>query len=340
MASIKVLFSLIAFPFLSCSLLEAFPGSGYGRGGGSYLGLTPEFYDYSCPQANEIIMSVLEKAISENPRMAASLLRLHFHDCFVQGCDASILLDDSDAIVSEKNSGPNKNSIRGFEVIDEIKAKLEAVCPHTVSCADVLALAARDSIVLSGGPHWEVPLGRRDSKTASLSRSNTDIPAPNSTIQTLVTQFKRQGLGVEDLVALSGGHTIGVARCVTFRQRLYNQNGNNQPDTTLEKTYYNGLQKICPKVGGDNNISPLDFASPVKFDNTYFKLILWGKGLLNSDEVLLTGNMHQTMELVKSYAEDEALFFPKFVKSMVKMGNISPLTGSKGEIRKNCHLLN
>ncbi|KAL2468315.1 Peroxidase 9 [Forsythia ovata] len=340
MTSLKVLCSLIAVAFLSCSLLEAFPGSGYGWGGKGYLGLTPEFYDYSCPQANEIIMSVLERTIAEDPRMAASLLRLHFHDCFVQGCDASILLDDSETIVSEKKSGPNKNSIRGFEVIDEIKAKLETVCPRTISCADILALAARDSIVLSGGPHWEVPLGRRDSKTASLSQSNTDIPAPNSTIQTLVTQFKRQGLNVEDLVALSGGHTIGVARCVTFRQRLYNQNGNNQPDATLEKTYYNGLQKICPKVGGDNNISPLDFASPVKFDNTYFKLILWGKGLLNSDEVLLTGNMRQSMELVKSYAEDEALFFHQFVKSMVKMGNISPLTGSKGEIRKKCHLVN
>nr|ALY05850.1 peroxidase [Fraxinus mandshurica] len=340
MASLKVLCCLIAVSFLSSSLLDAFPGSGYGWGGRGYSGLTPEFYDFSCPQANEIIMSVLEKAIAEDPRMAASLLRLHFHDCFVQGCDASILLDDSATIVSEKNSGPNKNSIRGFEVIDEIKAKLETVCPHTVSCADIIALAARDSVVLSGGPHWEVPLGRRDSKTASLSRSNTDIPAPNSTIKTLITKFKRQSLDIEDLVALSGGHTIGVARCVTFRQRLYNQNGNNQPDATLEKTYYNGLQKICPKVGGDNNISPLDFASPVKFDNTYFKLILWGKGLLNSDEVLLTGNMRQTMELVKSYAEDEALFFHQFVKSMVKMGNISPLTGSKGEIRKNCHLMN
>lgn len=68
--------------------------------------------------------------------------------CDKQGCDASVLLDDSAGIASEKNSGPNKNSLRGFEVIDEIKAKLEAACPHTVSCADILALAARGSTVL------------------------------------------------------------------------------------------------------------------------------------------------------------------------------------------------
>lgn len=138
----------------------------------------------------------------------------------------------------------------------------------------------------------------------------------------------------------AGSHTIGVARCVSFRQRLYNQNGNNQPDGTLERSFYYGLTSICPKSGGDNNIYPLDFASPAKFDNTYFKLILWGKGLLNSDEVLLTGNGFNTMNLVKSYAEDEELFFDQFAKSMVKMGNISPLIGYNGEVRNDCRLVN
>ena len=75
----------------------------------------------------------------------------HFSVC-TQGCDASVLLDNSTGIVSEKGSNPNKNSLRGFEVVDEIKAALEAACPGTVSCADILALAARDSTVLVGGP--------------------------------------------------------------------------------------------------------------------------------------------------------------------------------------------
>nr|GMC47900.1 peroxidase 9 [Ipomoea batatas] len=233
-------------------------------------GLSPFFYDASCPQANDIVMSVLERAIAEDPRMAASLLRLHFHDCFVQGCDASILLDKTSGMASEKDAGPNKNSIRGIEVVDEIKAQLEQVCPHTVS--------------------W--------------------------------------------------GHTIGVARCVSFRQRLYNQNGDNQPDATLERAYYNDLKAACPKTGGDNNVSPLDVASPVRFDNTYFKLLLRRKGLLASDEALLTGDVQKTVELVKGYASDEELFFHHFAKSMVKMGNINPLVGLEGEIRHNCHHVN
>ncbi|WJX09277.1 Peroxidase 9 [Trifolium repens] len=339
---------LLITAFLSITLSQAHP-AGFNFGWGGHhggrtrrmsFGLSPQFYQFSCPQANDIVMSVLEKAIAKDIRIAASLLRLHFHDCFVQGCDASILLDDSATIVSEKNGGPNKNSVRGYDVIDEIKSKLEQACPRTVSCADIVALAARGSTVLSGGPNWELPLGRRDSKTASLRGSNKNIPPPNATIEGLLTFFKRQGLDEVDLVALSGAHTIGVARCATFKQRLYNQKGNNQPDENLEKTFYFDLKTMCPKSGGDNIISPLDFGSPRMFDNTYYKLLLRGKGLLNSDEVLLTGNVKETHELVKKYAQDESLFFEQFALSMIKLGNLRPLTGFNGEVRKNCHRVN
>ncbi|CAO2185044.1 unnamed protein product [Urochloa humidicola] len=271
--------------------------------------------------------------------MAASLVRLHFHDCFVQGCDASLLLDNSTGIVSEKGSNPNRNSARGFEVIDEIKVALESACPGTVSCADILALAARDSTLLVGGPYWDVPLGRRDSLGASIQGSNNDIPAPNNTLPTIITKFKRQGLDLVDVVVLSGAHTIGLSRCTSFRQRLYNQSGNGVADFTLDASYAAYLRTGCPSSGGDNNLFPLDFVSPAKFDNFYFKNLLVGKGLLNSDEVLLTKSA-ETAALVKAYADDVHLFFQHFAQSMVKMGNISPLTGAQGEVRKNCRRLN
>ncbi|KAK0604566.1 hypothetical protein LWI29_016991 [Acer saccharum] len=322
-----LLVSLIAFaPLCFCTKPD------YGK-------LYPQFYDHSCPQAQQIVKSVLAKAVAKEARMAASLLRLHFHDCFVKGCDASILLDSSGSIVSEKGSNPNRKSARGFEVLDDIKSALEKECPHTVSCADIMALAARDSTVLAGGPSWEVPLGRRDSKGASLSGSNNNIPAPNNTFPTILNKFKLQGLNLVDLVALSGSHTIGDSRCVSFRQRLYNQSGNGQPDNTLDQSYAAQLRTRCPKSGGDQNLFFLDFVSPTKFDNSYFKLLLVSKGLLNSDEVLFTKN-EASRELVKKYAYNNELFFEQFAASMVKMGNISPLTGSKGEIRKNCRKIN
>ncbi|XP_020105439.1 peroxidase 72-like [Ananas comosus] len=301
--------------------------------------LYPQFYDHTCPKAQQIVWSGVAKAHAKDPRMAASLLRLHFHDCFVKGCDASVLLDSSGTFLSEKRSHANLNSARGFEVIDEIKFALEKECPLTVSCADILALAARDSTVLTGGPYWAVPLGRRDSLGASLSGSNNNIPAPNNTLPTIITKFKLQGLDLVDLVALLGSHTIGDARCTSFRQRLYNQTGNGLPDGTLNAAYAAELRARCPRSGGDQNLFFLDPVSPFKFDNQYYKNIVAGKGLLNSDQILFTRSA-ATMALVEQYANNNELFFDHFAKSIVKMGNIAPLTGSRGEIREHCRKVN
>ncbi|KAI3761064.1 hypothetical protein L1987_51470 [Smallanthus sonchifolius] len=301
--------------------------------------LYPQFYDFSCPQANDIVKSVVSQAVARDPRMAASLLRLHFHYCFVKGCDASILLDSSGTIISEKRSVPNRDSACGFEVIDEIKSAVEKACPQTISCADILALAARDSTVLTGGPSWDVPLGRRDSLDASLSGSNQNIPAPNNTFQTILTKFKLKGLNIVDYVALSGSHTIGNARCTSFRQRLYNNTGNGQPDFKLEQTYAAQLRANGPRTGGDQNLFPMDPGSPTKFDNGYYKNLIALKGLLSSDEILYTQNQ-ETYDLVKQYVENQDDFFKQFAKSMIKMGNITPLTGNHGEIRKICRRIN
>lgn len=137
----------------------------------------------------------------------------------------------------------------------------------------------------------------------------------------------------------AGSHTIGNARCTSFRQRLYNQTGNGQPDTTLHQSYAAQLRPRCPRSGGDQILFNLDFVSPTKFDNSYFKNLLASKGLLSSDQVLVTKS-EASLDLVKKYAENNEIFFEQFAKSMLKMGNISPLTGSRGEIRKSCRKMN
>lgn len=68
---------------------------------------------------------------------------------YEQGCDGSILLDNNGTtIVSEKDAGPNTNSTRGFDVVDNIKIALENACPGVVSCADILALASQEAVSL------------------------------------------------------------------------------------------------------------------------------------------------------------------------------------------------
>ncbi|KAH9314481.1 hypothetical protein KI387_023108, partial [Taxus chinensis] len=162
--------------------------------------LSATFYDKSCPNALSIIKSRIKKKVGNESRMGASLLRLHFHDCFVEGCDGSVLLDGSSG---EKTAGPNLHSIRGFKTIDSIKRNLEAACTGVVSCADILAVAARDSVVQLGGPTWIVPLGRRDSKTSNKNGANNNIPSPTSSLSNLTARFRAKGLSTKDLVALS-----------------------------------------------------------------------------------------------------------------------------------------
>lgn len=272
--------------------------------------------------------------------MAASLLRLHFHDCFVNGCDGSVLLDASDG---EKFARGNLNSIRGFDVVDAIKSAVESSCSGVVSCADLLALAARDSVLFSGGPSWRVLLGRRDGLVSNQTLANNNLPSPFETIDAIVAKFENVGLNLTDAVALSGAHSIGLARCATFSTRLYNFSGSGAADTTMGTSLVSQLQTLCPQGGDGNVTTSLDQNSTDLFDNHYFKNLLSNKGVLLSDQELYSSDDDSgatTKSLVESYSGNTSLFFSDFVNSMVKMGNISPLTGSDGEIRKNCRVIN
>ncbi|KAJ9709616.1 hypothetical protein PVL29_001213 [Vitis rotundifolia] len=295
--------------------------------------LSPTFYDDTCPTALNTIRTAVRTAVSRERRMAASLIRLHFHDCFVQGCDASILLDDSSSIQSEKNAPNNLNSVRGYEVIDNIKSKMESICPGVVSCADIVAVAARDASVAVSGPTWTVKLGRRDSTSSGLSLAATNLPSFRDSLDKLVSLFDSKGLSARDMVALSGSHTIGQARCVTFRDRIYN-------GTDIDAGFASTRRRRCPphNGNGDANLAPLELVTPNSFDNNYFKNLIQSKGLLQSDQVLFSGGSTDT--IVNEYSKSPKTFRSDFASAMVKMGDIEPLTGSAGVIRKFCNVIN
>jgi len=301
--------------------------------GTSSAQLSTSFYSTSCPGLYGAVKSVVQAAIAREKRMGASIVRLFFHDCFVQGCDASLLLDDTASFQGEKMAKPNNASVRGFEVIDAIKSAVEKVCPGVVSCADILAIAARDSVVSLGGPSWDVKLGRRDSTTASFSGANNNIPPPTSGLANLTSLFAAQGLSQKDMVALSGAHTIGLARCTNFRAHIYNE-------TSIDGAFARTRQSGCPSTSGagDNNLAPLDLQTPTVFENNYYKNLVNKKGLLHSDQELFNGGA--TDAQVQSYVSSQSTFFADFVTGMIKMGDITPLTGSNGEIRKNCRRIN
>jgi peroxidase len=303
--------------------------------------LNATFYSNTCPNVSSIVRNAVQTALQSDSRIGASLTRLHFHDCFVNGCDASILLDQGGNITqSEKNAAPNFNSIRGFGVIDTIKSSLESSCSGIVSCADILALAAESSVSLSGGPSWNVLLGRRDGLTANQAGANSSIPSPFDTLANTTSKFSAVNLDTTDLVALSGAHTFGRAQCQFFSQRLFNFSGTGSPDPTLNTTYLATLQQNCPQNGNGSTLNNFDPSSQDTFDNNYFTNLLTKMGLLQTDQQLFSTNGSSTISIVNSFANNQTAFFNQFAQSMINMGNISPLTGNQGEIRIDCKKVN
>ncbi|TKY45014.1 Peroxidase 47 [Spatholobus suberectus] len=290
-------------------------------------GLNMNYYLWSCPFAELVVKNTVNKALQDDPTLAAGLVRMHFHDCFIEGCDGSVLIDSTKDNTAEKDS-PANLSLRGYEVIDDIKEELEKQCPEVVSCADILAMAARDAVFCAGGPVYDIPKGRKDG-TRSKIEDTINLPAPIFNASELVKMFGQHGFSAKEMVALSGAHTLGVARCSSFKQRL------TPVDPTLDSEFAKTLSKTCS--AGDSAEQPFD-ATRNDFDNLYFNALVSNNGVLTSDQTLYTSP--QTRNIVNSYAMNQALFFLDFQQAMVKMSMLDVKEGSKGEVRRNCRKIN
>ncbi|TYI09488.1 hypothetical protein ES332_A09G076800v1 [Gossypium tomentosum] len=297
------------------------------------------FYKETCPQANWIVKQIITNETRTNPALGAHLIRMQFHDCFVRGCDGLVLLDTvNNGSKVEKDAIPNR-SLKGFDVIDDIKNAIEKVCPNVVSCADILALAARDAVSAPFKRRlWNVALGRRDGRISLASETNGNIPSPFADFTSLLETFNNKTLDVNDLVVLSGAHTIGVAHCGTFSRRLYNFTGKGDADPTLDPTYADILRKQCPSPANPNTIVEMDPGSSRSFNKHYYHILRQNKGLFISDAALLTNK--ESESIVIRLQRSRGLFFAAFARSMRKMAAIDVLTGNDGEIRRNCRVVN
>lgn len=247
--------------------------------------------------------------------------------CILQGCDASILIDSTESNSSEKDAKPNL-TIRGYELIDEAKKNVEAACPSTVSCADIITIATRDSVALAGGPNYIIPTGRRDGLVSSASEVN--LPGPSLSFSQALQSFSAKGLSLDDMVTLLGAHTVGVAHCIFFQARL------QRPDRTMDPALVAKLSKVCGS--GSNPTAFLDQNTSLLFDNQYYNQVLLNRGVLNIDQQLSLHNSSASMVL--NFARNGAAFQQSFANAMVKMGSIQVLVGTDGEIRHNCRVFN
>ncbi|KAK1260161.1 Peroxidase 27 [Acorus gramineus] len=304
-------------------------------------GLKVGFYTKSCPNLEAIVFKTTARFIGVAPTLAAPLLRMHFHDCFIRGCEGSVLLNTTNKNAPAEKDAPPNLSLRGYHVIDAVKAAVEKACPGVVSCADVLALVARDVVTQIKGPHWQVETGRRDGKV-SIALETRNLPPPFANITLLKSMFGAVGLNAKDLVVLSGSHTIGNSHCSSFSNRIYNYSGRadfTDTDPKLDSEYVPRLRSKCKSPNDLTTIVEMDPGSFRTFDSDYYKLVSKRRGLLESDAALLSDPETKAYVVRRINGPIEE-FFRDFGASMVKMGRIGVLTGKNGEIRKQCRVIN
>ncbi|XP_021730175.1 peroxidase 66-like [Chenopodium quinoa] len=312
--STKVLF-FVLFSFAICS---------------THAALNAHYYDQTCPQAEFIVSQTIRNASIYDPKVPARILRMFFHDCFIRGCDASVLLDSTPENKAEKDGPPNI-SVRAFYVIDDAKAKLEKACPHTVSCADVLAMAARDVVAMTGGPSWNVLKGRKDGRV-SKANDTANLPAPFLNATALIQAFASRGLSIKDLVTLSGGHTLGFSHCSSFVARVHNFSTLHATDPSMNTEFASLLKNKCPSSNNNGDAGQFLDSTASQFDNDYYKQIIAGKGVFGSDQAMY--NDPSTRPIIEAFAKDQNLFFREFAASMIKLGNVG--VNEVGEVRLNC----
>ncbi|XP_026664467.1 peroxidase 57-like [Phoenix dactylifera] len=307
------------------------------------LSLEIHFYRNSCPRAELIVSQVVRRHFQRDLSVPAGLLRLYFHDCFVRGCDASVLLDSTDDNIAEKEAPPNL-TLRTFDVIDDIKAELEKECRGLVSCADILALATRDGVALSGGAAYALPTGRRDGIISRME--DVRLPSPTFSVQEAVDAFKSINLDLWDLTTLLGAHSVGFCHCGFFIDRLYNYRGTASADPQIEPSLLETLKQKCPphvaelaNITKDPTVSMNQVAStPYTLDNSFYLGVLNKKAILKLDQDLAFTDL--TSRLSARYANDPNFFSSQFSESLIKLGNVGVLTGQQGEIRLSCRKVN
>ncbi|KAK6922138.1 hem peroxidase [Dillenia turbinata] len=286
------------------------------------------------------MLDIVTAKQTASPTTAAGTLRLFFHDCFLHGCDASILISSNAFNKAERDANINL-SLPGdaFDLIVRAKTALELACPGIVSCADILAVATRNLVTMVGGPYYEVQLGRKDGFISNVAQVEGNYPRPTMSMSQIISIFASIGFSVREMVALAGAHTIGFSHCKEFSNRLFNYSKNSQSDPAYDPKYAEKLRKLCANYTKNPDTSAFnDAVTPSKFDNMYYINLKRGMGLLASDHALVADP--RTKQYVNLYAKDQNAFFEAFANAMKKLSVYQVKTGNKGEVRRRCDAFN
>lgn len=125
-----------------------------------------------------------------------------------------------------------------------------------------------------------------------------------------------------------------------FQDRLYNFRNTGKPDPTMDPLLAAKLRQKCPQNSDGRNVVNLDQnpTSSLTIDNSYHQQLLKRRGILQIDQELMFDQ--RTVATVTRIASNNTDFSFKFGHAMVMLGAIEVLTGTQGEIRKSCRVIN
>ncbi|OWM86989.1 hypothetical protein CDL15_Pgr016026 [Punica granatum] len=280
--------------------------------------LRTDFYNNTCLNVEHLVRSAVTRKFQLTDITAPATLRLFFHDCFVWGCDASVLLASPNNDAEKDHPIDLSLAGDGFNTVIKDKAVVDSnpQCRNKVSYADILALATRDVIFLlntSFGGH---------------GLSQTDMIALSVSLTSRILIFSLHNF------PLCRGHIIGVSHCSHVFKRIYNFNLTHPIDPTLNLSYARHLREFCPRNMDPNKVIDMDPTTTHIFDNAYFKNLQNGSRLFSSDQALFTDL--RSRPTVNFFALNNTAFREAFKTAMTKLGRVGVLMGSKGEIRINC----
>ncbi|AQK66608.1 Peroxidase 16 [Zea mays] len=251
--------------------------------------LRPDYYAGVCPNLESIVRGAVRQSVALSPLAAPATLRLFFHDCAVRGCDASVMLIDPAGGDEWRSPDGVMLKPEGFSTVMSAKAAVDSdpQCRNMVSCADILALAARDSVFLSGGPDYEVELGRFDGRVSSggsvvVPHGTFDLDQLNAFFSSLLVEHAKSmhtaatATANEHLKCRGSHDRRGVVRLL----RVPGGRGSGHGP---------GARAAGPGAlpgGGPAGFAFLDATTPLRFDNEYYRNLLGGMGILASDQVL------------------------------------------------------
>ncbi|XP_058068007.1 peroxidase 16 [Magnolia sinica] len=302
--------------------------------------LRQNYYQNVCPNVESIVRNAVTQKFQQTFVTAPATLRLFFHDCFVRGCDASVLISSPNGRAEKDHPDDISLAGDGFDTVIKAKAAVDSDprCRNQVSCADILAMATRDVVALTGGPFYPVELGRLDGRISTKASVQHRLPHPTFNLDQLNTMFATHGLSQTDMIALSGAHTLGFSHCGKFSKRIYNFAPGRPIDPSLNPGYAQQLRQMCPRNVDPRIAINMDPTTPQTFDNTYFKNLQQGMGLFTSDQDLFTDPRSQST--VNLFASSNVAFQQAFITAITKLGRVDVKTGNQGEIRRDCSVPN